>query len=254
MFQRGEARAFACAIEVSAPALRPAQLAAFEQRIAELREAGEASAASEPYSDSQLTLLRRTSAVEALRADATRRAALLFYAQGLGTPLVDDLALAAPDDLLEEYSDALLSTFQDLEKEALEELLVDDARLAWRFESTAYRMLAGRASREALEPELEALLLRHAGEAGRFPTSLEDAVAASTSVADLERRFAEENLIFLEDSSPSARVRGYDWLELRGLQPAGFDPLADRGARRAALRAVEEAAAAAAAEEESDDR
>ncbi len=242
IYRKGEVEAFACVVTVDAPADDAEALAALAERLGALRAAGEERARSEPYTEAQLTALRRTSALEALATPGTRREALLFYAQGLGTPLADDLALAGTDALLGAYAAAVLAAFDELDEPALA-LLADDAALAWHFESAAYRLLADRASRGELEPELAALLVRHAGEAGRFPGSIEDAIAAARGVPDLERRFAEENRIFLEDSSPAARVRAYDWLELRGEAPAGYDPLADRDARRAALRALEDAEA-----------
>ena len=252
LFESGEARAFACTVEVSAAELDSTQLEDFAARIGELRAAAEARAAAQPFDEAQLTLLKRTAALEALAGDATRRAALLFYAEGLQTPLVDDLALAATDELMASYATELLGNLQAFEPEALETLLKNDAALGLRFEASAYRLLADRAARADLEPELAALLLRHAGEAGRFPTALEDALAGATSVADLELRFHEENTIFLEDSSPAARVRAYDWLELRGAAPENYDPLAARDERRAALRAHEDALAAGTDDERED--
>ena len=67
--------------------------------------------------------------------------------------------------------------------------------------------------------------------------------AQSSGLDVFRQRLIVENRIFLEDSSPSARARANDWLGTMGAAPAGFDPLADREQRRAALR---EAAAAAA--------
>ena len=84
---------------------------------------------------------------------------------------------------------------------------------------------------------LTGLVLRHAGEVGRFPRLHEALLAASVDEADLAARLAAENRVFLEDSSPAARVRAFDWLKARGLEPASYDPLAARGARRAALEA-----------------
>jgi hypothetical protein len=47
-----------------------------------------------------------------------------------------------------------------------------------------------------------------------------------------------ENLSYLEDASPSARVRAYDWLRTRGRAPAGYDPLGTIKERRNALDAA----------------
>jgi hypothetical protein len=41
--------------------------------------------------------------------------------------------------------------------------------------------------------------------------------------------------VYLEDASPAARVRAYDWLNGKNLAPAGYDPLGSNKDRRAAL-------------------
>jgi len=82
--------------------------------------------------------------------------------------------------------------------------------------------------------------VRRAGELGRYPDMVLEVLAASTAPADLEQRFLAENLIFLEDAHPAARVRAYDWLRARGAAPAGYDPLATREERRSALASLEE--------------
>jgi hypothetical protein len=67
---------------------------------------------------------------------------------------------------------------------------------------------------------------------------------AANSRASLDARLVSENLIYLEDSSPSARVRANDWLAARGRAPAGFDPLGPPRQRREALERALDAAAA----------
>ena len=39
----------------------------------------------------------------------------------------------------------------------------------------------------------------------------------------------------LEDSSPAARVRAYDWLKAHARQPTGYDPLGEAHQRSAAI-------------------
>ena len=75
----------------------------------------------------------------------------------------------------------------------------------------------------------------HAGEAGRHAASIEQLTRGVGGRADFDGRVLGENLIFLEDSSPSSRVRAYDWLQSHGHAPAGYDPLGPPKARRAAL-------------------
>ncbi|MHC4263711.1 MAG: hypothetical protein ACYSWX_14395, partial [Planctomycetota bacterium] len=81
------------------------------------------------------------------------------------------------------------------------------------------------------------VLLRHTGELGQFPSTLEDAVDANSSIEGLEARFLEENRILLEDPDPSARRRAYRWLLVRDRAPLDYDPLGDSKERRAAIAA-----------------
>ena len=71
---------------------------------------------------------------------------------------------------------------------------------------------------------------------------LTEVVDGATDLAELETRLVEENLNYLQDTSPASRSRAFDWLEARGAAPVAFDPLAPDKDRRAALaRAAEEA-------------
>ncbi|HPF13861.1 MAG TPA: hypothetical protein PLJ12_06310, partial [Planctomycetota bacterium] len=90
------------------------------------------------------------------------------------------------------------------------------------------------------------LLLRHGGEVGRYPSTIEDAALQSADRETMRKRLLLENRLFLEDSSPSARVRAFDWLVRQGEDLGAFDPLASPSARRDALRVLEDALEAAA--------
>lgn len=206
------------------------------------------SAASELSGEDGLRI-RTDSALRALARPALERPALLFLADEAGAPLVAELALVADAETL---ADCLLSLRQHLASVAPDS--IDAGQLGWQLESAAWRWLAGLAGDEEREHapplELAGLLLREAGEAGRYPDLLLDAVEASADLATLRARLTRENLIFLEDADPAARVRAYDWLEARGAAPEGFDPLGPADARRAALRRLEQADEADPAAEE----
>ena len=198
--------------------------------------------------------------LERLRAaGADPRTTLLFLAGALDAPLAMDVLLAVDAAELASLTDWLL----------------EDERTGargprWSLEHHAWRALqAGTAGGRlgpptagddaGVAPELpdrsagqlaalQGLVLRHAGEVGRFPRLLEALLVASVDEQDLHERLVAENRAFLEDSSPAARVRAYDWLAARDRAPALYDPLARRGARRTALeadRAGRRAAAAA---------
>ncbi|HKD99719.1 MAG TPA: hypothetical protein VKE69_01815 [Planctomycetota bacterium] len=167
-------------------------------------------------------------AARALKEARTRRAALVYLTSDAPRSLAADVALAADAPTLEAVAaDAVAAA-------------ADETALAWQLEVASYRRLAQLAKDSKLPPELEALLLRHAGEATRTPGFLESAVADSAGPEALLERIAQENRFALEDSSPAARVRAYDWLAARDQAPPGYDPLGPVAARREALARWEE--------------
>ena len=57
----------------------------------------------------------------------------------------------------------------------------------------------------------------------------------------IEETLIAENFVSLEDSSPAARTRAFDWLRRRGLAPAGYEPVHSTvQERRAALAKAQE--------------
>jgi len=176
------------------------------------------------------------SALAALESPRTRRPALLYLAGTAGAVAAGEVALLADEAALAEYVAALRAH-------------IDEKALAfgWLLESTAYRWMAEQAEdpERGLADELRSLLLRRAGELGRYPDLLLGAVAESADVRALDARFVRENRIFLDDGHPAARVRAFDWLRARDAAPEAFDPLGPLDERRAALARAEEAAAAA---------
>jgi len=47
-----------------------------------------------------------------------------------------------------------------------------------------------------------------------------------------------ENFIYLEDISPAARTRAFEWLAARDQAPQGYDPLASLKERRNVLNRI----------------
>jgi hypothetical protein len=70
---------------------------------------------------------------------------------------------------------------------------------------------------------------------GRDPAGLPALADKSATRADMATRLEAEHLILLDDASPALRVRAYDWLSQRNAAPAGYDPLGQTQARRAAM-------------------
>ncbi len=168
------------------------------------------------------------------------RPSLLYLAVHSGAPLGQDVILAA--DVL-----TLKELWQQIDAQRQKTPPADIGSLAWLLESGAASVLAQRLQADRMAPNLESIILRHAGEVGRDASTLAEVVARSRSVEEFYHRLREENLVFLEDNSPAARLRAFDWLDDRDAAPPGYDPLADTKKRRAALaRAASDAQAAGA--------
>ncbi len=180
-------------------------------------------------------------AFPALEKPALQRPALVFLAQLARAPLAGDLALDLEPDALASFVASLGPVIRGRASSESKEL----PALGWSLERAAYAWLAATAldEKHPLPKELEALLVTHAGELGRFPDLLRDAVLECDGFAALEQRLVQENTLLLEDADPSARLRSFEWLHDRGAAPDGFDPLGPLAERRAALDRVHEAAA-----------
>ena len=226
-------------IEVQAAPQEPEALAAHEALVAETladvaatttREAEQAAALDAAESKRRQLLAAARSMAQA----GDRRRAGVFLAAESGASLALDTLLVADDATLESLGAAWRQTIgEDMDA------LVRGDRLAWSLESTAARWLAQAAESGALPAELEAVLLRQTGVVGRSPSLLTEYVEESDGLAAWRERIEQENRLALEDNLPAARVRAFDWLAVRGLQPPNYDPLGSREERRAALLAAD---------------
>lgn len=221
----------------SAPESALALDASRQAARASLQEAREHARRAAAPLEAGVFRLERSSALDALARRRPHRSALVFLADATGAAFAGELALVADDETLAAFQDDVRERLASAGPE------LDRAeRLGWFLDGCAYAWLARRLDdpARAPEPELVALLLRQAGELGRHPDLVLEALAGCAGAADARARFLAENRIFLEDASPAARVRAYDWLRERGAAPAGYDPLGSREERRAALAAAEE--------------
>jgi len=183
----------------------------------------------------------------ALETPARRRSALVFLATSTGATLAEDAAFSSSDEELEALAEIALDvTRTDGSSGAGSEAIGDERELGWALEQRVYLHFAKLVSEEKLPPELAGVLLRRAGECGRWADTIEDGVRISKNADELRLHFVRENRIFLEDSAPSSRVRAFDWLAARGLAPRGFDPLGTAQDRRRVLTALEDEEEAAA--------
>ncbi|WP_145062195.1 hypothetical protein [Engelhardtia mirabilis] len=188
----------------------------------------------------QRSELELGSLVGLLGGESTR-SALALLTETVDAPATADLALIGDDELLGAIGTAAREEATGpmnggaIEAGTVGSGPLDGERLALALERATLSALASAQSAEGLDDSLEALLLRHAGEMGHLPSALTEVLRASTTIAGLRERLVSENRLLLEDPDPAARMRAMRWLSLRGRAPEGFEPLADRDARRAAL-------------------
>ncbi len=187
-------------------------------------------------------------ALEAVRGGSGSRPAVVHLARLLRAPFAADLALIATKAELEGYIESAGENF----REQFSDSPIEPASAALALERNAYRFaletVAAAANPTSGADQVEGsscanLLETHAGRASAFPDALGDLLARATSLSSLEQLLIEENRLWLSDNDPASRVVAFDWLARRNAEPAGFDPLASRTERRAALSAAAEAAA-----------
>jgi hypothetical protein len=158
-----------------------------------------------------------------------RRAALVYLAEQGDARLCEDVAMLADDALLTQIAAAV-------KRDAPAAINGGDlGQYAWILDRSAIAALQPLLAKAALPPELFAVLTEHFGEPGRHSAAVDEIMRGTSSGGELRRKLISENYIYLEDSSPAARVRAFEWLEAQKLAPAGFDPLGSPKQRRQAL-------------------
>lgn len=169
------------------------------------------------------------SAVAALGSSGGLRSPLLFLATETDAAIASDFVLVADDAMLEMLADQTrhFASSQDRSRWA--------KSLGWQMDRSSLRLMTQSAARPNAPPGITALLGLYAGEAGRHAESLQEILQSARDREDLDLRLVAENFIYLEDNSPSARVRAFDWLKSKNKAPPGFDPLGTPKARRAAM-------------------
>ncbi len=193
-------------------------------------------ASTQPATQPALPSPALAAGIEWLQGPQDARRALLFLADQTHAPLAADVALVADDATIARLRAKLLSRLTSGGP-------IEERQVGWTLESVCFADLASLQATENLPPELASCLTRFAGEAGRHDSSLEELMKNAHSQEELAARTIAENYIYLEDNSPSARVRAFDWLTVQGHAPAGYDPLAPLKERRAALDRATTAAA-----------
>jgi hypothetical protein len=226
--------AFVALIEVMpAPPKGTIEAVAFETLLRECQDSLQAAAENSEQKGPRFDAGRRgmEDALRLLQSLTQRRQALLYLARETGASLIEDVTLSASEVLIDRLAWAVTN-------ECESNPAWETGTLGWRLQKTAYLLLAELMSAEQMWPELEAIAMRHAGEVGRHPAVLKEMVTDATSSMDLEQRLLLENFIYLEDISPAARTRAFEWLATKGRAPKGYDPLAPLKERRSVLNQV----------------
>jgi hypothetical protein len=239
-FGNSRTEAVLALVQVSAQSADPAYQQLVAQAQAEIQNSSQAAARqARSIGVDPADWPGLSSAVESLAFANRQRAGLLFLSQQTGAQITQDVALAANDAVLSQLAAAAAKAIADAPA------VVDRPSIGWILERATLRMMMEFQSGGKLPPELAAILARRAGQAGRNSGTLEEVLSNAFSLQDLQNRLAAENYIFLEDSSPAARVRAFDWLAARHLAPPGYDPLAPSKQRRDALEQAEQTSSAA---------
>jgi hypothetical protein len=158
------------------------------------------------------------------------RGPLVYLSNASGAELTESVVLVGDESLVQTIAQSVVSQAEGLQK-------FDRANVSWLLDRMTIAALSAKENdaTNPISPGVYGALASYAGEVGRQLDALKSVVGQANGQADLRNRLIAENMIYLEDSSPSARVRAYDWLARRGLAPEGFDPLARPRERRAAL-------------------
>ncbi len=177
-----------------------------------------------------------TVALHHLGKPGITRASLVYLAGQAGAGLTQDVAVVAPPSVLRSLAGAVAAN-------TLHARFMTLAQLGWTLDKTTYLWLYQIQKAKPLAPQLGVALELHLGEAAWHVSSLNEIARHLGSRRDYRLRIIKENLIYLEDSSPAARLTAFNWLNIRHLAPAGYNPLAGNRARNSALNNAENNAA-----------
>ncbi len=191
-----------------------------------------AAAAARPAPPVDLQTRRQQVAATALGFSWTRRRALLQLANTHGAELTADLALLAEPPLLAAIATEVTP--------ALAIPMASDA-FGWLLEQSSIGALVAQLQGGALPPEIQSVAQRYLGVTVGGAGSLLRAAQRCAARSDFATWLRAEHELSLEDARPATRVRAYDWLAAQKLEPAGYDPLAAKAARRAALAKMDAA-------------
>ncbi len=164
------------------------------------------------------------------------RASLVYLAGQTRARLTQDVAVAAQSPVLQALAKAVTAN-------TVHAQFMTVAQLGWALDKTTYLLLYQMQKTKPLGLRLSVALGLHLGEAAWHVSSLDEIARNLESRRAYRLRIIKENLMYLEDSSPGARLTAFNWLNRRHLAPAGYNPLAGNRARNSALNKAENNAA-----------
>jgi hypothetical protein len=231
-YSDGRSQAVLALIHASPGTESPELQAALARCAADLaRSASEASARSTRPAPGAAALPGFEASLAALEEPGSRRAGLVYLASETDAPVCGDCALVCDDMTLGQLA-------QQVRQRATTTAATTQPTtesLGWALDAAALSLMSELQSDNKLPPELLAVFIRHAGQAALNGGLVQEIVSGAGARMDFEQRVQAENFVALEDSSPGARVRAFDWLSAQGKAPGDYDPLASPKERRAAL-------------------
>jgi hypothetical protein len=173
-----------------------------------------------------LTLTRQLEVARSSIGERNRLGALLALATRLDLSRCIDLLLAADEAVLIAITDAL----PDLDKPASGE------QVPWQAERAMWMATLSALQRGEASPALLACTRRQLGAAALDHATLQLLLETSDGPDAFAAGLRDENVTALDDPDAGTRLQAHAWLAARGASVPGYDPLADRDARREALR------------------
>jgi hypothetical protein len=168
-------------------------------------------------------------AIQGLSDPARRRPSLSFLAARTGANICEDFSLVADDQTLGRMTDVAQPRLVQAAASG------NIAAAQWALDESALSTMAKMQTENKLPAELLSVLARDVGQPGMDPGTVEEILAVSHDSKDFGIRLIAENFNYLEDNSPAARARAFDWLSNHGAAPAGYDPLGPHNERQDAL-------------------
>jgi len=174
-------------------------------------------------------------ALGSLSRGEKRRQALAFLARLTGAQLALESSFLLDDATVTRIAGSILEK-SGVREEGAKRPPADCAAFGWLVERSAAEVLTSMLNRPDTPLDIEGLMVRYAGEAGRHPGEMTAILSASDRLETLHACLVRANLIHLDDHSLAARIRAIDWLKQNGHAIEGYDPLGPREQRREAVR------------------